>query len=73
MYKKMDSMFEDMSEYFCFDKTQYIMKDFFGDIKTFQDDFKVKSFIFTTFDSFKIISWLLSTYRFKKGFKIFFI
>lgn len=56
MYKKMDSMFEDMSEYFCFDKTQYIMKDFFGDIKTFQDDFKVKSFIFTTFDSFKIIS-----------------
>lgn len=40
MYKKMDSMFEDMSEYFCFDKTQYIMKDFFGDIKTFQDDFK---------------------------------
>lgn len=40
MYKKMGSMFEDMSEYFCFDKKQYKMNDFFGDIKTFQDNFK---------------------------------
>lgn len=49
MYKKMGSMFEDMSDYFCFDKKQYNMNDFFGDIKTFQDNYKVLSFISNIF------------------------
>lgn len=42
MYKKMTSLYEDMSKYYCFDKKKYGMEDFFGDIKIFQDSFKVK-------------------------------
>lgn len=41
MYNKMNSLFEDMSKYYCFDKKKYNMEDFFGDIKIFQDSFKV--------------------------------
>lgn len=62
MYKKMGSMFEDMSEYFCFDKKQYKMNDFFGDIKTFQDNFKVLSFISNIF-CFNQDNVLINTYR----------
>uniref|UniRef100_K1QG47 Diaphanous-like protein 2 n=1 Tax=Magallana gigas TaxID=29159 RepID=K1QG47_MAGGI len=40
MYNKMNSLFEDMSKYYCFDKKKYNMEDFFGDIKIFQDSFK---------------------------------
>lgn len=42
MYKKMSGLFQDMSKYFCFDMKKYTMEDFFGDIKIFQDSFKVE-------------------------------
>jgi diaphanous 2 len=47
MYKNMMSLYEDMSKYYCFDKKRYAMEDFFGDIKIFQDSFKViQNFIY---------------------------
>lgn len=55
MYNKMNSLFEDMSKYYCFDKKKYNMEDFFGDIKIFQDSFKVLC-SFILWDVFSLFS-----------------
>ncbi|XP_076221202.1 diaphanous related formin 1 isoform X2 [Nomia melanderi] len=39
MFKNMDSLYTDISEFFSFDKQKYTIEEFFGDIKTFKDDF----------------------------------
>ncbi|XP_012288328.1 protein diaphanous isoform X3 [Orussus abietinus] len=39
MFKNMDSLYTDISEFFAFDKQKYTIEEFFGDIKTFKDDF----------------------------------
>ncbi|XP_076629979.1 diaphanous related formin 1 isoform X1 [Colletes latitarsis] len=39
MFKNMDSLYTEISEFFSFDKQKYTIEEFFGDIKTFKDDF----------------------------------
>ncbi|XP_076476336.1 diaphanous related formin 1 isoform X2 [Bombus vancouverensis nearcticus] len=39
MFKHMDSLYTEISEFFSFDKQKYTIEEFFGDIKTFKDDF----------------------------------
>ena len=39
---KMSTLFVDMGKYFAFDPKKYTMDEFFGDIKKFIEDFKVK-------------------------------
>ncbi|XP_036140076.1 protein diaphanous isoform X2 [Monomorium pharaonis] len=39
MFKNMDALYTDISEFFSFDKQKYTIEEFFGDIKTFKDDF----------------------------------
>lgn len=41
MFKNMDSLYTEISEFFSFDKQKYTIEEFFGDIKTFKDDFMV--------------------------------
>ncbi|KAF3420118.1 hypothetical protein E2986_08329 [Frieseomelitta varia] len=39
MFKNMDSLYSEISEFFSFDKQKYTIEEFFSDIKTFKDDF----------------------------------
>ncbi|KAG7201503.1 hypothetical protein KM043_004258 [Ampulex compressa] len=39
MFKNMDTLYSDISEFFAFDKQKYTIEEFFGDIKKFKDDF----------------------------------
>ncbi|XP_011879316.1 PREDICTED: protein diaphanous isoform X2 [Vollenhovia emeryi] len=39
MFKNMDGLYTDISEFFSFDKQKYTIEEFFGDIKKFKDDF----------------------------------
>ncbi|XP_032678760.1 protein diaphanous isoform X4 [Odontomachus brunneus] len=39
MFKNMDGLYSEISEFFSFDKQKYTIEEFFGDIKTFKDDF----------------------------------
>ena len=41
MCQKMSSLFEDIAKYYTFDPKKYTMEEFFGDIKTFIDQFQV--------------------------------
>lgn len=43
MFKNMDSLFTDVSEFYSFDKQKYTVEEFFGDLKTFKDDFLVNT------------------------------
>lgn len=43
MFKNMDSLYTEISEFFSFDKQKYTIEEFFGDIKTFKDDFMVST------------------------------
>ena len=40
MAKKMESLYQGLSEYFVFDKQKYALEEFMTDIKTFKDQFK---------------------------------
>lgn len=42
MAQKMDGLYDDLAEYFVFDKTKYNLEEFMSDIKTFKVQFKVK-------------------------------
>lgn len=42
MFKKMTSLFMGMGSFFTFDPKKYTMDEFFGDIKTFTEHFKVR-------------------------------
>ena len=37
---KMERLYAELSEYYVFDKLKYTLEEFFGDIKTFKDQFK---------------------------------
>ncbi|XP_072751570.1 protein diaphanous isoform X2 [Anoplolepis gracilipes] len=39
MFKNMDTLYTEVSEFFSFDRQKYTIEEFFGDIKTFKDDF----------------------------------
>nr|XP_034173007.1 protein diaphanous isoform X3 [Osmia lignaria] len=39
MFKNMDGLYSEISEFFSFDKQKYTIEEFFGDVKTFKDDF----------------------------------
>ncbi|CAH0549361.1 unnamed protein product [Brassicogethes aeneus] len=39
MFKKMDILYTELSEYYCFDKQKYTLEEFFSDVKTFKDQF----------------------------------
>ncbi|XP_058799621.1 protein diaphanous isoform X2 [Phymastichus coffea] len=39
MFKKMESLYTEISEFYAFDKQKYTIEEFFGDIKKFKDDF----------------------------------
>uniref|UniRef100_A0AAG5DR30 Diaphanous n=1 Tax=Anopheles atroparvus TaxID=41427 RepID=A0AAG5DR30_ANOAO len=39
MLTQMESLFNSLSEYYCFDPAKYTMEEFFSDIKTFKDAF----------------------------------
>lgn len=41
MFKKVESLYQDLSEYFVFDKQKYVLEEFFTDLKTFKDNFNV--------------------------------
>ena len=36
----MERLYAELSEYYVFDKLKYTLEEFFGDIKTFKDQFK---------------------------------
>ncbi|KAK0082986.1 hypothetical protein PV325_009545 [Microctonus aethiopoides] len=40
MFKNMDALYTDISDFFAFDKQKYTIEEFFGDIKKFKDDFQ---------------------------------
>ena len=55
MAQKMDGLYDDLAEYFVFDKTKYNLEEFMSDIKTFKVQFKVKlSILFK--NSVKLVS-----------------
>ncbi|XP_017786244.1 PREDICTED: protein diaphanous isoform X3 [Nicrophorus vespilloides] len=39
MFKKMETLYSDLSEYYVFDKQKYTLEEFFTDLKTFKDNF----------------------------------
>nr|CAI5823971.1 unnamed protein product [Callosobruchus analis] len=39
MFKKMESLYNDLAEYYVFDKQKYTLEEFFTDLKTFKDSF----------------------------------
>lgn len=42
MFQKVESLFKDASRYFAFDPRKYTLEEFFSDLKTFTDNFKVR-------------------------------
>jgi diaphanous 2 len=41
MFKNMESLYTDLSEFYAFDKQKYSLEEFFTDVKTFKDAFLV--------------------------------
>lgn len=41
MFKKMESHYNDLAEYYAFDKQKYTLEEFFTDLKSFKDSFLV--------------------------------
>ncbi|XP_049792914.1 protein diaphanous isoform X1 [Schistocerca nitens] len=39
MFKNLESLYSELSEYYAFDKQKYTLEEFFGDVKKFKDDF----------------------------------
>lgn len=44
MFKKMESLYHELAEYYAFDKQKYTLEEFFMDLKTFKDSFIVSMF-----------------------------
>jgi len=49
MFKNMESLYTDLSEFYAFDKQKYSLEEFFTDIKTFKDAFLVNFMRFNLF------------------------
>lgn len=41
MCKKMEALYDDLAEYYVFDKSKYTLEEFFTDLKAFKDSFYV--------------------------------
>lgn len=39
MFKKMETLYADLAEFYAFDKQKYTLEEFFTDLKKFKDDF----------------------------------
>lgn len=39
----MEALYDDLAEYYVFDKSKYTLEEFFSDIKTFKDSFYVST------------------------------
>lgn len=48
MFRKMELLYTDLSEFFSFDKLKYTLEEFFSDVKTFKDAFYVSLWIDTS-------------------------
>lgn len=55
MFKKMDTLYKDLSEYYVFDRQKYTLEEFFTDLKTFKDSFLVSRGFNSIFALFKSI------------------
>lgn len=51
MFRKMEALYTDLSEFFSFDKQKYTLEEFFGDVKTFKDSFYVSDFLMEPYES----------------------
>lgn len=40
----METLYTDLSDYYVFDKQKYLLEEFFTDLKTFKDSFRVSSY-----------------------------
>ena len=45
MFKKMETLYGGLESYYVFDKQKYTLEEFMSDVKTFKDQFKVRSFL----------------------------
>lgn len=43
MLKNMESLFQNLAEYYAFDKNKYTCEEFFTDLKSFKDSFMVNT------------------------------
>lgn len=41
MCKKMEALYDNLAEYYVFDKSKYTLEEFFTDLKAFKDSFYV--------------------------------
>lgn len=41
MYKKMEGLYDNLADYYVFDKSKYTLEEFFTDLKAFKDCFYV--------------------------------
>jgi hypothetical protein len=60
MFKNMESLYADLSEFYTFDKQKYSLEEFFTDVKTFKDAFLVNFFcglIYFLIFKAKVKSW----------------
>ena len=46
MYDKMKKIYKEIAEYYSFDMSKKSMEEFFGDIKTFLEEYEVSSALF---------------------------
>lgn len=53
MCKKMEALYNDLADYYVFDKSKYTLEEFFTDIKIFKDSFYVSKFCRIFFNKFK--------------------
>lgn len=44
----MEALYDDLAEYYVFDKSKYTLEEFFTDLKTFKDSFYVSIFLIIT-------------------------
>lgn len=49
----MEALYDDLAEYYVFDKSKYTLEEFFTDIKVFKDSFYVSQFFRILFDKLK--------------------
>jgi len=46
----MEALYDDLAEYYVFDKSKYTLEEFFTDLKAFKDSFYVSTFLIITFN-----------------------
>lgn len=44
----MEALYDDLADYYVFDKSKYTLEEFFSDLKAFKDSFYVSTRVFLT-------------------------